>query len=291
MKVAEVQFARWDKIYYFSLNNLDPKVGEMVIVDTELGLELGEVVGFADVNESDFISAKEEKKKNEEKKEKETDDNKEEEKKVLKPIVRKATKEDLGKMPNKKERREALSYCKKMITKRELEMKLIDVNFSFSNNRITFAFIADGRVDFRELVKDLTSHFNKLIRLTQIGVRDEAKFMGDFGHCGRQLCCRKFIKDFTSVTSEMTEVQQVTHRGSERLSGICGRLMCCLAYEHEGYKKLAEKMPDIGQKVNVDGKKGTVVDCHVLKQTVNVEFDDSKEGKVVIEVDLNRHKK
>lgn len=297
MKVAEVQFAHWDKIYYFSLNNLDLEVGDMVIIDTELGMELGKIVGFADVDKSSFVSEKKEKSKekeakNEDKtKENDGGDEKAEGKKVLKPIIRKATKEDLGKMPGYKERRDALVYCKKMIAKRELEMKLIDVNFSFSGNRITFAFIADGRVDFRELVKDLTSHFNKLIRLTQIGVRDEAKLMGDFGHCGRQLCCRKFIKDFTSITSEMTEVQQVTHRGSERLSGICGRLMCCLSYEYDGYQKLAEKMPDIGQKVNVDGKKGTVINCHVLKQTVDVEFDNGKEGKVVVEVDLDRHKK
>lgn len=284
MKVAEVQFAKWDKIYYFSPNDLDLKRGDMIIVDTEAGEEMGVLIGFSEIDKSNFVS------KNDPE-DKDSDQENEPKKKVLKSIIRKATKKDLDKIPEEAEKEKAMDYCSKMIKKRKLEMKLVDSNFSFSGNRITFAFIADGRIDFRELVKDLTSHFNKLIRLTQIGVRDEAKFKGDFGHCGRPLCCKKFIKNFTSISSEMTEVQQVTHRGSERLSGVCGRLMCCLAYEHEGYKELAKKMPDIGKKVNVDGKKGIVVGCHVLKQSVDVEFEDKKEGKVIVEVDLNRNKK
>ncbi len=295
MKVVKVQFAPWDKTYYFSPNNLDLKIGDKVIINTELGMELGEISGFADIDESDFLIPNE-KIKN---KGVDADTSAEVDKKIspalekkeLKPILRRATAQDLKKIPGQKEKSEAMSFCKKMTAKHGLEMKLIDVNFSLSDNRINFAFIADGRVDFRELVKDLTGHFNKTVRLTQIGVRDEAKFTGDYGHCGRQLCCRKFIKNFASVTSEMTEVQQVTHRGSERLSGICGRLMCCLAYEYKNYKELAEKMPDIGQKVNVDGKKGVVVGCHILKQTVDVEFNDEKEEKVIVEVALNRHKK
>ncbi len=290
MNVAEIQFAKWDKVYYFSTNDLDLEMGDMVVVDTEAGEEMGILIGFVEADESIFILKNEgaPKEKSEDVPEEEKDLQK---KKALKPIIRKASIKDLEKMPNEKEKKKTMDYCVKMIKKRKLEMKLVDVNFSFSGNRITFAFIADGRIDFRELVKDLTSHFNKLIRLTQIGVRDEAKFMGDFGHCGRPLCCKKFIKDFTSISSEMTEVQQVTHRGSERLSGVCGRLMCCLAYEQEGYKKLAEKMPDIGKKVNVDGKKGIVVGCHVLKQSVDVEFQDKKEGKVIVEINLNRNKK
>ena len=171
-------------------------------------------------------------------------------------------------------------------------LKLVGVNFSFDNSRVTFAFSAEGRVDFRELVKELTYHFNKSIRLNQIGTRDEAKTMGDCGPCGKSLCCKKFIKDFSSITSEMAETQQVVHRGSSRISGICGRLMCCLAYEQQGYEEMCKKLPAVGTRVNVDGKRGVIVGHHVLKQSVDVEFDADKDGNaMVMEVDLNRHSK
>jgi cell fate regulator YaaT (PSP1 superfamily) len=287
MRVVQIQFARWDKIYHFSLNDLTLEKGDRVIVETELGQEMGEVVGFEEVEDkagsveivvSSEINA-------------EGVEEKKIEKREIKPVLRLANKGDFEKLPSKKEKEEAFDFCRKMIEKRDLPMKLVDVVFSFTGNRINFAFIADGRVDFRDLVKDLTAHFGKQIRLTQIGIRDEARLSGDYGHCGRPLCCKKFIKDFSSISSEMAEAQQVVHRGSERISGCCGRLMCCLQYEYQGYKEMAEKMPAIGQKVNVDGKKGIVISAHVLKQTVDVEFIDQKEGRIVTEVDLNRHKK
>ncbi|HTW96110.1 MAG TPA: regulatory iron-sulfur-containing complex subunit RicT [Candidatus Methylomirabilis sp.] len=287
MRVAQVQFACWDKIYHFSLNNLSLKKGDRVVVETELGQEMGEVVGFEDIaddgnSEEVIVSSEINPAGVEEKKI---------ERRVIKPILRIALPEDFEKLPSKKEKEEAFSACEEFIAKRELPMKLVDVVFSFSGNRIVFAFIADGRVDFRELVKDLTGRFGKQIRLTQIGIRDEARLAGDYGHCGRQLCCKKFIKNFSSISSEMAEAQQVVHRGSERISGCCGRLMCCLQYEYQGYKELAEKIPAIGQKVNVDGKKGMIVGAHVLKQTVDVEFVDEKDGRIILEVDLQRHKK
>jgi cell fate regulator YaaT (PSP1 superfamily) len=287
MKVAQIQFARWDKIYHFSLNDLAIQKGDRVIVETELGQEMGEVVGFEEIEDktgsveivvsSEINNAGEEERKIE--------------KREIKPILRVAHQGDFEKLPSKKEKEDAFEFCRQAIEKHDLPMKLVDVVFSFAGNRINFAFIADGRVDFRDLVKDLTSHFGRQIRLTQIGIRDEARISGDYGHCGRPLCCKKFIKDFSSISSEMAEAQQVVHRGSERISGCCGRLMCCLQYEYQGYKDLAEKMPAIGQKVNVDGKKGTVLGLHVLKQSVMVEFYDPKEGRLVVEVDLNRHKK
>jgi len=209
----------------------------------------------------------------------------------IKPILRIANQSDFEKLPSKKEKEGAFEFCRQAIIRRDLPMKLVDVVFSFTGNRLNFAFIADGRVDFRDLVKELTAHFGKQIRLTQIGIRDEARLSGDYGHCGRPLCCKKFIKDFSSISSEMAEAQQVVHRGSDRISGCCGRLMCCLQYEYKGYKEMAERMPAIGQKVNVDGKKGIVLSLHVLKQSVSVEFRDQKEGRMVVEVDLNRHKK
>ena len=145
---------------------------------------------------------------------------------------------------------------------------------------------------FRDLVKDLSRKYGKSIRLHQIGIRDEARLSGDCGHCGRQLCCAGFLHDLNSITSDMAEVQQCVHRGSDRISGACGRLMCCLAYEAEGYRELATKMPPLGAKVNVDGKKGVILGHHTLKQTVDVEFAGDKEGgRIRVEVDLNRHKK
>jgi len=295
MKVAEIQFVPWDKIYYFSLNNLDIEKSDKVIVKTELGTELGEVVGFAEIDEKIHMNEKE---KNEE----ENKDSAEEEnggvaiddsgKLEIKPIVRLATALDIDKLPSHMDKKKALDYVKKSKEKFELKMKFIDVHFSYDGSRITFAFIADGRVDFRELVKDLTRHFGRTIRLQQIGIRDEAKIMGDYGHCGKKLCCRGHLKELSSITSEMAELQQCSHRGSDRISGVCGRLMCCLNYEQNGYNELANNLPAIGAKVNVDGKKGVVVGRHILKQSVDVEFVTKKgEDKVVVEVDINRNKK
>ena len=271
MRVAQIQFTPWDKAYHFSLNGLDLKIGDHVIVETDLGMEMGKITGFVVLKEGEDQA---------------------EENRELKPVLRRALPSDLEKLPDFRAKRQAVEECKRVVEKYSLPMKIIDVHFSYDDSRITFAFIADGRIDFRELVKDLNRHFNRTIRLHQIGIRDEAKLAGDYGHCGRELCCRKFLKDLSSITSEMAEVQQCTHRGSDRLSGICGRLMCCLAYEEAGYKDMSEKMPPLGARVNVDGKRGVVVGHHLLKQSVDVEFEAEKgEGRVRVEVDLNRNKK
>jgi len=290
MRVVQIQFAPWDKVYNFDQNNLALIEGDNVIVKTDLGLEIGKVVGFAEMAEGEIVEEKISNKENGG--EGEGEDKPQEARKTIKPVMRKATSLDLEKRASTKDKEEALEYCRKMVERNKLEMKLVDVNFSFDGAKVTFAFIADGRVDFRELVKDLTRHFNKTIRLHQIGIRDEAKIKGDYGPCGRQLCCKRFLGDLASITSEMAEVQQVVHRGSERISGMCGRLMCCLAFEEKGYEELAKNMPLLGTKVNVDGKKGTVVGHHILKQSVNVQFPGEKgEEGVVVEVDLNRNKK
>lgn len=195
-------------------------------------------------------------------------------------------------MPDEKQKNKDLSFCKKAIDKYELVMKLIDVYYSFDGSRITFVFSADGRVDFRELVKDLNRHFNKTIRLQQIGIRDGAKISGDFGHCGRPLCCGRFLHELTSITSEMAERQQCVHRGSDRISGICGRLMCCLAFEEEGYRELAEKLPAIDSEVKFEDKKGRVVGHHILKQTVDVVLSGANgEEATVVEVEVGKIKK
>lgn len=270
MIIAQVQFSQWDKIYSFSVpQDIDLKSGLYVIVETELGQELARVLSVEDR------------------------ELKEEEKDMLKPIKRLAKSNDLSKIASPEKKAEALAVCQDFIIQRNLDMKLIDVHFSFEGNRLNFAFIANGRIDFRDLVKDLTAHFNSQIRLTQIGSRDEARFSGDCGPCGKVLCCRTFIRDFSSITSDMAEAQQVVHRGSERISGMCGRLMCCLSFEYEGYQALLQGLPPIGTKVNVDGTRGVVVGHHILKQSVDVRFAGNREGErdFTLEVDINRHKK
>lgn len=288
MKVALVQFSPWDKAYSFSLNGLDIKRGYRVIVKTDLGMELGEVVGFEDVEDDGAgdVPAEAPGENGQLQSEDAGGGSR------YKPVLRLATEHDLEKLPTLDEKNKALDYCIGAKDKLQLPMKFIDAQFAFDGSRITFAFIADGRVDFRELVKDLTRHFGRTIRLQQIGIRDEAKIMGDFGHCGRGLCCRGHLKDLESITSEMAELQQCAHRGSERISGICGRLMCCLAYEQGGYEELVKKLPPMDAKVSVDGKRGQVVGHHTLKQSVDVKFrGDKKDDYTVAEVDLNRHKK
>ncbi len=271
MKVVQIQFASWDKKYNFNPGELELKEGDVVIVETEFGQEIGEVFDFKELSKDELNRIEDE----------------------IKPVIRLASEDDLSKITLGAEKEDALNYCRNLIKKYDLPMKLVDVHFSLDKNRINFAFYSENRVDFRSLVKDLSTHFKGVIRLTQIGSRDEAKISGDFGHCGRVLCCRGFMKDFFSIGSEMAESQQVSHRGSERVSGMCGKLMCCLSYEYEGYVELSKNLPPIGTRVNVDGRRGEVVGHHILKQSVNVLFRGEKDGEndVVVEVDINRHKK
>ena len=272
MLIAKIQFAPWDKSYNFSLGGLELISGDWVIVETELGTELGKIISLASIPNN--LEAKEGERE-------------------IKPIIRKASYDDIAKLPTAEKKAAVLETCQGIILKQSLSMKLVDVHFSYEGNRMNFAFIADGRVDFRELVKELAAQFNVNIRLTQIGTRDQAKITGDCGPCGKGLCCQGALTEFSSITSEMAEAQQVVNRGSERISGMCGRLMCCLAYEYEGYKELAAKLPPVGTKVNVDGVRGTVVAQHILKQVVDVKVPANKEDErdSIIAVDINRKKK
>lgn len=283
MKIVQIQFTPWDKVYYFDANNINLSKGDKVVVNTDLGMEIGEVVGFANSAGKSGGCACPDKdecgrcRMNE---------------KEIKPILRLAGADDLEKISDKKETEKAFEYCRSLIKKYEMPMKLSGARFSFDGTKLTFAFISETRIDFRELVKELTRHFNRIIRMQQIGIRDEAKIMGDLGHCGKPLCCRGHLKNLESITSEMAEIQQCAHRGSDRISGICGRLMCCLAYEQKGYEELAGNMPSIGARVNVDGKRGKIIGHNILKQSVKVKFDGEKgEASAVTEVDLNRDKR
>lgn len=258
MKIVEVQFTPWGKSYDFDAGQSELSVGDFVIVRTDLGTEMGKVISI---------------KKNVE------------ENANIKTILRKATISDLEKVEEKeKQKGDALKICKNLVKKYSLPIKLVDVHFSFDGGRITFAFIADGRVDFRDLVKDLTHHFQKSIRLQQLGIRDAAKIFGDIGMCGRDLCCRKFLKSLGNITSNLAELQQVDQRGSDRLSGICGRLLCCLDYERKFYEEAVKELPALGSMISTHSGKGKVVGWHILKGSVDVELEEGS----VIEVEIKK---
>lgn len=267
MRVASIQFSPWDKSYYFDPRDLPLKTGDKVIVKTDMGQELGEIVSFSEVDIEKLLQG--------------------EGAKEIKPITRKANEGDIEKVFNPKNKEEAMAACRELIKKYSLPMKLVDVRFSYEAGRITFAFIADTRVDFRELVKELTRRFNAVIRLQQIGIRDEAKMMGDYGHCGMKLCCGNFLHNLESITSDMADLQGMSSRGSDRISGICGRLMCCLAFEAPGYKEKAAKLPALGTQLKVGAKTGTVIHQCILKSCVNVKVRGANgDGDTIVEVKI-----
>ncbi|HNW19746.1 MAG TPA: regulatory iron-sulfur-containing complex subunit RicT [bacterium] len=262
MKLALVQIYPWDRPSLCEPSELTIEIGQRLLVETDSGQELGRVLGFKYLSNDQLAAWSGHTKK----------------------IVRLANSDDCQTV-DQFDKTAALSQCQQFIDQCQLEMKLIDAAVSADNRRLTFAFTAEGRIDFRELVRLLTRNFNKQIRLQQIGTRDEAKLFGGQGVCGRGLCCRGFLTELSSVTSDMAEIQGINHRGSERISGICGRLMCCLAYEAEGYQAMAQKLPNIGDQWKVNGQLGQVINRHILKGTIIVEFHDSQAGgQTVVEI-------
>ncbi len=255
-KVIGVRFRTAGKIYYFSPGDLPVKRGSHVIVETSRGLEYGRVVG---------------------------DPMELEDKKVpqpLKTVLRMATPEDEEQeRTNRIKEREAFEVCLSKIRRHELDMKLIDAEYTFDNSKILFYFTADGRVDFRDLVKDLAGVFRTRIELRQIGVRDETKILGGIGICGRALCCHSYLSDFVPVSIKMAKEQNLSLNPT-KISGVCGRLMCCLKNEEDTYEELNRNLPGIGDEVEGDdGLRGEVESVNVLRQTVRilVEVDDEKE--------------
>ncbi|MEK7167897.1 MAG: regulatory iron-sulfur-containing complex subunit RicT [Patescibacteria group bacterium] len=266
MRVALVQFTAWDKPYAFNPLDLMAEAGDLVVVTTEYGVEMGKIVAFEEFSKEQEAELGE-----------------------IRPVDRLATADDLrtASENNKNGRKEeAMEYARRIAHNFNLEMKIVDGYFSFDDRRLILAFIADGRVDFRDLVKELTRHFQKLVRLHQLGVRDEAKISGDVGSCGLGLCCRGHLKKLGSVTSELAEQQQVAHRGSERLSGVCGRLKCCLAYEKELYEGIIKKLPAVGTRVKTKHGRGEVIGWRVLRGSVDVKIDPEKSGDrpIIVEV-------
>lgn len=247
VKVIGVRFRRAGKVYYFAPGNLQIEKGMHVIVETARGVEYGEVVlPLKEVTDDSVVLP-------------------------LKPVLRIATKEDdAQEARNREKEKEAFQICLEKIRKRELEMKLIEAEYTFDNNKVLFYFTADGRIDFRELVKDLAAVFKTRIELRQIGVRDETKIMGGIGICGRELCCNTFLPEFAPVSIRMAKEQNLSLNPT-KISGVCGRLMCCLKNEQETYEYLNSRLPDIGDEVKtVDGFKGEVSSVSVLRQLVKV---------------------
>ena len=256
--VVGVRFRNVGKIYYFNPKNYKVKVGDHVIVETARGVEYGRVVlEPRSVKEDEVVHP-------------------------LKEVLRVATKEDEEhEAENRLKEKEAFKICKKKIREHGLEMKLIDAEYTFDNNKVLFYFTADGRIDFRQLVKDLASVFKTRIELRQIGVRDETKILGGIGICGRTLCCHTYLSEFAPVSIKMAKEQNLSLNPT-KISGVCGRLMCCLKNEEDTYEELNRKLPGVGDYVQTaDGLHGEVQNVNVLRQLVKVlvEVGDEKELK------------
>ena len=246
-KVIGVRFRQAGKIYFFSQGKLEIKAQDRVIVETARGVEFGKVVTGPKEVEDDKITQ------------------------PLKSVIRIANEEDYKKEEkNREKEKEAFNICLEKIRKHGLEMKLIDAEYTFDNNKVLFYFTADGRIDFRELVKDLASVFRTRIELRQIGVRDETKIRGGIGICGRPLCCHTYLSEFAPVSIKMAKEQNLSLNPT-KISGVCGRLMCCLTNEEETYEELNRQLPGVGDHVTTpEGLHGEVQAVHVLRQIVKV---------------------
>ena len=256
-RVIGIKFRQGGKLYYFDPLEFDVKSGDNVIVETARGIEFGTASGnIKYVEDSEVVQP-------------------------LKPIIRIADDNDRkAHAETLKKHDEAMRICEEKIAKRGLEMKLIDVEYTFDNSKVIFYFTADGRVDFRELVKDLASAFRMRIELRQIGVRDETKMMGGIGPCGRELCCHSWLDDFETVSIKMAKVQNLSLNPA-KISGICGRLMCCLQYENDTYIALKKGMPDIGEYVITPDGRAVVDDINILQSKVKTRLiqEEASEGK------------
>ncbi|ADH97588.1 PSP1 domain-containing protein [Salisediminibacterium selenitireducens] len=252
-RVIGVRFKKAGKIYYFSPGKMDIPTDEYVIVETARGVEFGKaVIGTKEVDDNDVVLP-------------------------LKNVLRVATDKDKTIVKeNKVESAKAFEICHEKIQKHKLEMKLVDVEYTFDRSKVLFYFTADGRIDFRELVKDLASVFRTRIELRQIGVRDEAKMLGGIGPCGRMLCCSTFLGDFEPVSIKMAKDQNLSLNPT-KISGLCGRLMCCLKYENDMYESAKKELPDMYKKLDTSYGRGKVVGLNMLERLVRVEIQESKQ--------------
>ena len=267
IKVIGVRFRKAGKVYFFDPAGMEIKTGDHVIVETARGIEFGHVVlGNREVEDKKVVQP-------------------------LKPVIRMATRADEEvERKNKEKEKEAIKICLEKIKKHDLQMKLIDAEYTFDNNKVLFYFTADGRIDFRELVKDLAAVFKTRIELRQIGVRDETKIMGGVGICGRALCCHSYLSEFIPVSIKMAKEQNLSLNPT-KISGVCGRLMCCLKNEEETYEELNSKLPNIGDYVTTDdGLKGEVHSVSVLRQLVKVVVTVDRDEKEIREYKVEQLK-
>lgn len=253
IKVVGVRFKKAGKIYYFDPADMNIQKDTYVVVETARGIEFGEcVIGIKEINENDIVAP-------------------------LKSVLRIATEEDIDRhFKNKDKEKDAFNICLKKIQEHGLTMKLIDVEYTFDNNKVIFYFTADGRVDFRDLVKDLATIFKTRIELRQIGVRDEAKMLGGLGPCGRPMCCSSFLGDFASVSIKMAKEQNLSLNPT-KISGICGRLMCCLNYEQSTYEDIRKRMPKVGSIVKTSEGTGEVFSNNIVKESIKVKLKKGEE--------------
>lgn len=258
MEVIGVRFKSVGKIYYFSPDGIEVGLEEKVIVETTRGIECGEVaIANRQVPDSEVV-------------------------KPLKCVIRIATNEDKKRVnDNLAKEKKAFQLCTEKIIRHKLDMKLVDVEYTFDNNKILFYFTSDGRVDFRELVKDLASVFKTRIELRQIGVRDEAKMLGGLGICGREFCCSSFLGEFQPVSIRMAKEQGLSLNPT-KISGTCGRLMCCLKYEQNAYEDLLRITPKVGSYVSSPEGKGNVVDASLLTGVIKVRLDKATDGAPMV---------
>ena len=255
VKVVGVRFKSAGKIYYFDPVNIDVKLNDFVVVETARGIEFGSVViGPKNISESEVVSP-------------------------LKNVIRIALDEDFDiHRANKKKAIEALTECQEKVLEHNLKMKIVDVEYTFDNNKVIFYFTADGRVDFRELVKDLAAIFKTRIELRQIGVRDEAKMVGGIGPCGKMVCCKEFLGEFDPVSIKMAKDQSLSLNPT-KISGLCGRLMCCLKYEHETYEELLKTTPQVGSIAITPMGRGIILDTYTLleRAKIKVRLEDGSD--------------
>ena len=246
VKVVGVRFKSAGKIYYFDPVNIDVKLNDFVVVETARGIEFGSVViGPKNIDESEVVSP-------------------------LKNVIRIAVDEDFDiHRANKKKAIDALTECQEKVLEHRLKMKIVDVEYTFDNNKVIFYFTADGRVDFRELVKDLAAIFKTRIELRQIGVRDEAKMVGGIGPCGKMVCCKEFLGEFDPVSIKMAKDQSLSLNPT-KISGLCGRLMCCLKYEHEAYEEFLKTTPQAGSIVITPKGKGIILNTYTLLESAKI---------------------
>ena len=253
MKIFGAKFVSWDSTNYFLLKEENFSIGDKVVVEHMEVNDIAEIVEIKESNETQGLGE----------------------------VIRLVNDKDLSQFKkNNINNDKILKDVKNLIKKQELEMKLVDLHISLDNSMMVFSFVADGRVDFRELVKNISKKYKKKIRLYQIGVRDEAKSFGDIGECGQVLCCKRFLKTLESINTSFARDQQVAHRGLEKLSGMCGRLKCCLAYEEDAYKELLTGMPEIGDRVKTKNGEAEVIELMPLKRSYKVKLD--KDQSIII---------